>query len=162
MHNSIWPNIRLCYELLSYISYMLLLLFPLQMIFKQDGLYIGDRVATWMFYVSTYHQSPFNKVLRLALFFWLRTPERSYYKLFPPADIYSVNLLNELKKTQKVLSWIRSQKVFILYKKTGKSYLAWDIQKVLSYMQNKEDSNLGWFGWFGQLESSLISCTFYE
>ena len=40
---------------------MLLLLFPLQMIFKQDGLYIGDRVATWMFYVSTYHQSPFKK-----------------------------------------------------------------------------------------------------
>ena len=68
MHNSIWPNIRLCYELLSYISYILLLLFPLQMIFKQDGLYIGDRIATWMFYVSTYHQSPFKKVLRLALF----------------------------------------------------------------------------------------------
>ena len=68
MHNPIWPNIRLCYELLSYISYMLLLLFPLQMIFKQDGLYIGDRIATWMFYVSTYHQSPFKKVLRWALF----------------------------------------------------------------------------------------------
>ena len=69
MHNLIWPNIRPCYELLSYTSYMLLLLFPLQMIFKQDGLYIGDRIATWMFYVSTYHQSPFNKVLLWLFFF---------------------------------------------------------------------------------------------